>query len=256
MLFDAVELHEREQNRRGLYIRLIFGVTAVGAILTELKAAGAAEHDVDDAEVAEDRHDPLSGACQCSKAGDEHARPDDQLTEVVRAAHELKETGVAEAAGIDLLGGGFLQVGGGLQNDAAEHDEQPDGKAGIARDAVGEAVNDGGGHHQIEQHAGKPQRDLERQGHVTAVRNFSLHLGVVRGAFQFAQEQIPAKTQTVADEQQAGDELERIQLTAVEDEQARANGGDGQSVADGDEPDVLAEADRAYERGGDKEEPE
>ena len=64
IFFDAVKRNKRNHNRYALNVFLIFGVVAVAFILTNLKSAGTAEHNVDDADIADKSNNPLTDACE------------------------------------------------------------------------------------------------------------------------------------------------------------------------------------------------
>ena len=79
MLFNAVQRDKGQQDRNGGHILLIFGIIAIVLILADLQAAGTAEHDEDDANIADSHHDPLP-AGNGTDTGDQHAGPEDHFT--------------------------------------------------------------------------------------------------------------------------------------------------------------------------------
>ena len=62
MFFHRVERNEGNHNRCGGFIFPVFWIVPVVLVLTNLKPAGSAEHNVDDPGVTEDGDDPLKGA--------------------------------------------------------------------------------------------------------------------------------------------------------------------------------------------------
>ena len=54
MLLHTVKGNEGQQDGYSGHILLILGIGAVGAVLPQLQSTGAAEHHVDDADIAED----------------------------------------------------------------------------------------------------------------------------------------------------------------------------------------------------------
>lgn len=190
VLLHAVERDEGDHDGHGLDVVLIFRVTAVVLVLADLQAAGAAEHDVDDAGVAQEGHGPLACAGETANAREDDTRPEDEFTQVVGAADDTVEAGVHEPVGVHLLGGVLLHVGHRLHDDAEEHHDSSHIHPDAAAAAVLEAVEDGQDLEDIEGGAGNPDGHLSAQRDGLAVLDLPLHVLVVGGAFKLPDSQI------------------------------------------------------------------
>ena len=61
MIFHRVERNEGNHDRCGGFVFPVFRIISVVLVLTDLKPAGSAEHNVDDPGVTEDGDDSLKG---------------------------------------------------------------------------------------------------------------------------------------------------------------------------------------------------
>ena len=255
VFLHTVKRDEGQQDGHGLDEFLILGILAVVLVLADLQTAGTGEHDKDDAAVTDCAHEPLP-APDGANAGDQHAGPEDHLAQIVRATDDPEQARVDKAAGIDLFGPVLLDVGCGLQRDAADHDDRADEDKGIVGGYIAHAVEHRGDLGGIEQGAGDPDSELDAHGHRFAVFDLADHILFIGAALKLAVSEIAAQTAAIAEEDDAADDRAGSQGLAEEDQHQQAGGCDGEAVAEGDEPYVVFEADGADQHSQSEKEPE
>ena len=168
-------------------------VVCIFLVLPQLESARAAEHDPADAQVAADCGDPLPGAVEYRDAGDEHARPGDDLAEVIRAAHHAEEPDIAEAVWVLLLEPVLREIRGGFEYDANAHDRRAHNGDGVGSRMVLQAEGNWRGLACVEERAADPCEKPERELDIVPVVDCLLHHLVVGGAAVIACEQIAAE---------------------------------------------------------------
>lgn len=241
MILYGVERDERDHDRGRGFVFLILWIGAVVLVLADFQPAGTAEHDVDDAGVAEDGADPFRHTTVDGDSGDEDTGPEDHLAKVVRAAHETEESGIHEAPRILLLGSVFLEISGCFQRQAGSGDEKPDDAKHVRAASVHEAECHRGRLECIENRSGDPDRQLGAERDPVVLFDFPFHASVV-SCLAVPVDQIAGKPAAVEDEEyalQGGAHGERVtekrELPGADKRHCRA-------VSDGNEPDIFAEA--------------
>ena len=238
----GIQRDERQDNRGPADVCLVFRICSIAAVLPEFQSSGAAEHDIDNAEVPETRWSPLP-AGERADARDEATCPEQDFGKVVRAADHTVETGIAETVGAFLLGGGLLMVGRGFQNQGNEHDRSPYAspyRAGVAcgswaRGIIIHPVKDRGDLADIQDHDADPDGTLGSRSHFLGGLGQGGEFLAVGRAAQFAMEQESAQAAAVGDEQQAEQERGHGEVLPEEDGKGDAHGGNGKAIAQGDE---------------------
>ena len=219
-------------------------------ILSQLQSAGSAEHDIDNSDVAEESDDPHEKGAVNIEAGDEHAGPQEQLAEVVRAAHETIEPCVDEHVGILLLCRVLLRVREHFDDDARGHEDDSYDREDIGAGTGFHPEQDRRGLTEIEQSAGKPDADFYPNRNIGL--GFSLQEFFVCGALKLAVEEIPAEPGTVDDEEQAHDEGGGGDICPQHEEQHDSDPRDRETVTHGEEVDIHDKADGGYNKSGQK----
>jgi hypothetical protein len=241
VILYGVERDERDHDRSRGFVFLIFRVGAVVLVLADFQPAGAAEHDVDDAGIAEEGADPFRRAAADDDSGDEDTGPEDHLTEVVRAAHKTEQPGVHEAPRILLLGPVFLEISGCFQRQAGSGDEKPDDAKRVRAASVHEPECHRGRLECIENRSGDPDRQLGAERNPVVLFDFPFHASGV-SCLAVPVDQIAGKPAAVEDEEyalQGGAHGERV---TEKGELPGADKRHRRTVSDGNEPDIFAEA--------------
>ena len=100
---NAVKRDKGKKNGNFLHIRLILGVIAVISILAELKSACTAEHNKNDAYVADKSKNPLTCAAEHVYARNKNTGPENHFAKIVGAANDSVKSCVAESLGVLFL---------------------------------------------------------------------------------------------------------------------------------------------------------
>lgn len=190
---QAVQRDERDENRCVFGIVPVLRVVCIFLVLPQLESARAAEHDPADAQIPADCGDPLPSAIEYRDAGDEHARPGDDLAEVIRAAHYAEEPDIAEAVWVLLLEPVLREIRGGFEYDANAHDRRAHNGDGVGSRMVLQTERNWRGLACVEQCATHPGEKFERQFDLRAVVDRLLHHLMIGGAAVFACKQIAAE---------------------------------------------------------------
>ena len=241
MILYGVEGDERDHDRGRGFVFLIFRVGAVVLVLTDFQPAGAAEHDIDDAGVAEEGADPFRRTAVDDDSGYEDTGPEDHLTEVVGAAHETKQSGVHEAPRILLLGPVFLEVSGCFQRQTSSGDEKSDDAQRVRAASVHEAECHRGCLEYIENRSGDPDRQPGAERNPVVLFDFPFHASYV-SCLAVPVDQIAGKPAAVEDEEYALQGGTHGQRVTEKDELPGADKRHRRTVSDGNEPDIFAEA--------------
>lgn len=241
MILYGVERDERNHDRGCGFVFLIFRVGAIVLVLADFQPSGAAEHDVDDAGVAEEGADPFRRTTVDGDSGDEDTGPEDHLTKVVRAAHETEQPSVYEAPRILLLGSVFLEISGCFQRQAGSGDEKPDDAKRVRAFSVHEAECHRGRLECIENRSGDPDCQLGTERNPVVLFDFPFHASGVSG-LAVPVDQIAGEPAAVEEEEyalQGGAHGERV---TEKGELPGAYKRHRRTVSDGNEPDIFTEA--------------
>ena len=245
-------LREGEEDGDRVGVLLVLGVEAVVLLLAELQTLGRVVHDVDDGDQRDENDDPLF-AGDGADAGDRDADPEEDLGEVVRAADDLEEAGVAETMRVLFLRSGLLTVCGGFADDGERHDDDADPGPDIVFALVDDTVGDRGGLCRVEEHHDDPHDSGHEDGRPLGGAGGLEGLLVV-GVLQLSSEKVSAEAPAVDDEQHGQDAGGDGQgaVDEAEDEVEQTDAHDGKAVADGHEPDELKEAHETADGGEDE----
>jgi len=255
VLLHTVERDEGQQDGHGGHIFLILGILAIVLILADLQAACTAEHDEDDADIANGNDDPLTPMADTAKGCHQHAGPEDHFAQIVGAADDAVQARIHKALGVYLLGCVFLQVGSTFQHQSQQHDARADVGGQMGAGIVVQAVEHAADLGDIQQRAGDPDGDLHAEGNGLAVLDLAGHVLFVGAALQLTDGQVAAQPQAVENEQGAAKDGAQGQALAVERQHEDALAGNGKAVAQGNEPHIILKADGADDHGGRKQQP-
>lgn len=241
MLLHGKERDERNHDRRRGLVPLVFRVVSVVLVLPDLQAARPAEHDVNDAQIAEDGADPLDGVGVHGDPGHKDAGPEDHLAKVIGATHQAEEACVNKAPGVCLLRAVLLEVRCRLEHESRGRDHQANNAEDIGAAVAFQAEQDGGGLQHIEQRRRDPDAHLGHDGNALVGLDLALHATVV-GGLNVAVDKVSGKPASVDNEQDALERGSHGKGAPKDRQKANAYEGDRRSIANGDEPHVLAEA--------------
>ena len=110
MLLYTIDRYAWEKYRSFLYICLILRIASIGSVLTDLKSAGSAEHNIYDSDVSDAGNNPLPNGTACSETHDKGPRPYDKLSKIIRAPHQLIHSCIYESVLIYFLRRLFLCI--------------------------------------------------------------------------------------------------------------------------------------------------
>ena len=242
---NAVERDEGYHDRGLLHIGLVLGVISVVLVLTELESSCAAEHDVDDAEIAEDGDGPENRIRKCTDSGNEDTCPEDHLAEIVRAADETEQTCTDKCIRIFLFRAILLKIGDRLKNNTECHDADSDIQHGICLSFFSQAEIDRGGLAGVKECAGHPDGDLDADLHVLAVLDVILHGFSIGSALQFSDKEISAQADAVDPEENTDRDRSGDQVISSQDHRRNGNARYREAVSERDEIHILLKSDRA-----------
>ena len=251
-----IDRQKRQNDRRLADVRLIRGIVSVTFVLTLFKTLRAVEHDVDDGDPCDDRDDPLTCVLQRRHAGNEHARPEEDLAEVVRAAYHLIQSLRCDHLRVFLLLRGLLLIRDRFEKQTDDGDDHADARheeimRRFCADAdVIVAVEHRRNLRRIQHGDKDPDRCEHEDGHLLCAARILVQRLLIRLVLELAIEQKARKPRAVRDEQQSlqNKQPDCAVCPAVcerKDHHGDAPADDGKAVADRQEPYELLEADRA-----------
>ena len=205
-----------------LHVGLVLRVVTVVVVLADFQPASSTEHDVDNAQVAYRRGDPLEGSLVGAKAGEEAAGPEKNLSKVVWATDNLVQARITEALGVLPFCLEFLYICPAFHHEAAGHhhtaDACPNPAGGQHEAHIGQPEVHRGHLHHVEHRHRKPDGQLEgnsdRLAGLCQLRKGLL----VGGALYLPHNQKATETEAVENQQEAEGKGRGLQAVAVHDD--------------------------------------
>ena len=207
--------------------------------MAEFQTACATEHDIQNPKVTDDSQCPLTEAVERAKARDKHTRPENHFTQIVGTADKAIQAGTDKTMGVNRFSDFLLLVSNGFHEKTKKHEHDANICKYIASTAIIQTVEYRTDHRDIEYRTENPNGYLCNHGNCFVVLDVISHVLIIASEFHLTVSQITTQPQTIDDKEQTTECSTQTQGLTIQQKQEQSLAGDGKTIANREEPDVI-----------------